>query len=183
MANTVSNVAVGKPAITGAIWWAPLGTTLPTDATTALPNTYKCLGYVSEDGATNAFDVDTNEIKAWGGDTVVSTQTSKTITWNATLIEVLNVDVLKAVFGSGNVTGTLADGITLTVNNDEPEEGVLVIDTILRGAVQRVVCPDAKATEIGDVTYSDDDVVGYDTTFTCMPDASGNSQYQYIKAA
>lgn len=34
MANTVANVTTGKPSKSGAIWRAPFGSTLPTDATT-----------------------------------------------------------------------------------------------------------------------------------------------------
>ena len=181
MANTVSNVAVGKPAINGAIWVAPLGTSLPTNATASL-SSFTCLGYVSEDGVTNSFDIDTTEIKAWGGDTVYSGTNGKTVTWQGTLIEILNPDVLKAVFGSGNVTGTLASGITLTVNNAEPEECSVVIDMVLRGALKRVVLPVAKVTDVGDITYTDDEVVGYEVTFNCMPDSTGNTQYEYIIA-
>lgn len=183
MANTVGNVAVGKPAVTGGIWRAPLGTPVPTDATTALNSAFKCLGYVSDSGATNGMETDTTEIKAWGGDTVYAGQNGKTVTWQATLIEILNVDVLKTVFGDDNVTGDLESGITIMVDNSEPSEGVVVIETILRDAVKRVVLPDAKVTEVGDITYSDDEVVGYETTFTAMPDANGKSQYEYISGS
>lgn len=178
MANTVSNVAVGKPAVNGAISVADLSTTPPTSATASLSG-YTSLGYVSDDGAVNSFDQDTTEVKAWGGDTVYSGGNGKTVTWKVTLIEVLNVDVLKTVFGSGNVSGALNSGITLTINNDEPDEQVVVIDTILRGAIRRIVLPDAKVTEVADITYKDDEVVGYEITFTCFPDSSGNPQYEY----
>lgn len=181
MANTVDNVAVGKPAITGGLWVAPAGTTLPTDATTTLGAAFTCLGYVSEDGMANSMEADTVEIKAWGGDTVYSGTNGKTVTWAGTLIEILNTDVLKTVFGSANVTGTLSTGITLTVNNTDPEENVVVVETILRGALRRVVLPKAKVTAVGTITYADSDVVGYETTFTCMPDSYGNMQYEYTE--
>ena len=68
MANTVDYVSTGKPAGVGAIWRAPLGTALPAAVDTALDNAYKCLGYCSEDGVTNATNISTENIKAWGGD-------------------------------------------------------------------------------------------------------------------
>ena len=48
MQNT-QNVTYGKPKVGGAVHVAPLETTLPTDATTALDAAFKSLGYISED--------------------------------------------------------------------------------------------------------------------------------------
>lgn len=182
MANTVSNVSAGKPAVGGAIYVAAKGTTLPTDATTALASTFKCLGYCSEDGLTNDNTPETDNIKAWGGDTVLTIQTSKEDTFGYTLLEVLNTDVLKFIYGDGNVTGDLTTGITITANSTEAAEHVIVIDMILREeAVKRIVIPDGKVSEVGTITYADDDAIGYETTVTCMPDASGNTHYEYIQ--
>lgn len=184
MANTVTNVSVGKPKASGAIYVAPIGTTLPTDATTALDNAFKCLGYVSEDGLTNTNSPESDTIKAWGGDTVLTLQTSKEDTFSFTLIEVLNLDVLKFVYGDTNVSGTLATGITITANSKQLESHILAIDMNLRdNAVKRIVIPNGTVSEIGEISYADDSAVGYECTVNTAPDTSGNTHYEYIQRA
>ena len=182
MAQTVGNVSAGKPAIGGAIWRAAAGTTLPTGATTALGADFKALGYCSEDGLTNSNSPSTTDIKAWGGDTVLNIQEEKTDTFQFTLIEALNIEVLKAIYGQSNVSGTLADGITVSAKSEDFEEGVWVIDMVMNSnTVKRVVIPHGKISDLGDIAYTDSDPVGYEVTLTALPDTSGNTHYEYIK--
>lgn len=184
MANTVTNVSAGKPKSTGAIYRAPLtdDLVLPTDATTDLSTKFKALGYVSDDGLTNTNSPDSDTVKAWGGDTVLTIQSEKIDEFQFTLIEALSKDVLSAVYGSGNVTGSLSAGITVKANSDEPEEAAWVIDMIMReGVLKRIVIPDAKVSEIGDIEYTDEDAVGYELTLQAMPDESGQTHYEYIQ--
>lgn len=179
--SEVKNVTTGKPNIGGAIHRAPVGTTLPKDAKEELDPAFKEMGYVSEDGLTNSNSPDTDKVKAWGGDTVLTYQKGRDDDYKATFIEAKNVEVLKMVYGDENVTGDLETGITVKANAKEAEYYAYVVDLILRdNTLKRIVIPSAKVTEIGDVTYSDDDAVGYETTLSASPDADGNTHYEYI---
>lgn len=182
MANNSANVTAGKPRVGGGIYIAPVGTTLPTDAKTTLSADFKALGYVSEDGVVNSNSPESENIKAWGGDNVLTIMTSREDTFNFTLIEVMNVEVLKLVYGDDNVSGALSTGITIKANNSDLDSHVIVIDTILKGGVmQRTVIPAATVSEVGDITYKDDEAVGFETTVSCEADASGNTHYTYMQ--
>ena len=180
--TNVNNVAAGKPKIGGAVSIAPTSATLPTNATATLTG-FTNLGYCSEDGMTQTIQRTTENKRAWGGDPVLAVQTEYTETYQFVLIETLNVDVRKAVFGDDNVTGTLADGITTLGNSKELAEKAWVVDMIQRGAVERKVIPCGKVTEVGEINYTDSDVIGYQVTVTAFPDASGNCTYTYTKAS
>lgn len=179
--NKASNVTAGKPKITGAIFRAPVGSTLPTDAKTELDTAFKCLGYVSEDGVTNGNSPESEQTKAWGGDVVLSTQTEKPDTFQFKLIEAKNVDVLKMIYGDSHVTGNLDTGIKVDVTAEDPGPAAYVIDMSLKGGdMKRMVIPSASISEMDDIVYNDSEPVGYDVTLTATADDTGCTHHEYI---
>jgi hypothetical protein len=182
MANTATNVTTGKPNISGAVYVAPIGTTLPTDATTALDNAFVCLGYVSEDGLENNNDMDVSAIKAWGGMIVYRSLNELDDNFVLTLIESENIDVLKAVYGSNNVTVDAAGNVTVAVKADDPEENVWVFELALRNSrAKRIVIADGAITAREAITYNDSDAVGYGITVSAYPDANGETHKEYLE--
>lgn len=180
--SDANNVSTAKPKVGGAIYSAPLGTTLPTDAVTALTEEFKSLGYISDDGLTNKNTPDSDVINAWGGDQVAVVQKGKTDEFTYTLIETLNADVLKEVYGQTNVEGTLDSGIKIKANSTALDPHVLVVDMILKGNVlKRIVIPNGQVSEVGEIKYGDEDAIGYETTLMASPDSQANSHYEYIQ--
>lgn len=177
---TTNKVSAGKPKVAGAVYRAPLGTALPTDAATALAAAFVDMGYISEDGVTNSNSPETEKIRAWGGQTVLIVSTEKPDTFKLTFLESLNSNVLQSVYGAGNVTvGT--NTISVKANAAELENYVYVIDFAMRdGALKRTVIPVGALSELGDIVYKDDEAVGYEVTLDCLPDSEGNTHYEYI---
>lgn len=169
--NDIQKVSTGKPATTGSVFCAPFGTTLPTGVDTALNEAFVCMGYISDAGITNAKTRDTSDVKAWGGDVIAVTQDKKTDNFKMKFVEVLNQNVLKVVYGKDNVEGTdLTAGITLRENSKELDHWAWVIDRIMTdGTKSRTVIADGKPISVDDVSYVDNDVIGFDTTIQAFP--------------
>lgn len=181
MANNVQYVTAGQPKTGGAAWRAPLGTKLPTTATEALDPAFACLGFISEEGVTNSNSPASESVKAWGGEEVLHYQTGKPDTFKYTMLEALNVNVLKAVYGDDNVEGTLETGIHVKANNKRQKECAWVFDMVFKGDVaKRLVIPCAPVTAVEDIVYKATGAVGYGTTISAQPDENGDTHHEYI---
>jgi len=176
----MSNVSPAKPGVGGGVWLAPFGSTLPTDASTALDSAFKALGYVDENGVTRNISRSNTVVHAWGGDPVAVLSNQKTETFKFKCIEPSNVDVLGLTFGEA--AGTLAEGITVKSKADISTPHAFVISTIMSNNVhQRMVIPQGVVTDIGDIVYRDNELVGFDLTITAIADEQGNTAYEYQK--
>lgn len=183
MAQTAANVFNATPLVTGPALWAPLGTAAPTNETTALNAAFKALGYVGEDGITESNGRDISKIKAFGGDTVKVVQTDHTLTYKLVLLESLNAEVLKAVYGESNVTVTAAtsstgEKIKVAKNAKTLPHKTWVFDVIDGDAKIRLHIPDGQITTTGAVTLVHTGVISYDIEIECFA-VNGDKAYQY----
>lgn len=185
-----ANVTFSKPGTSanksGYIWVAPLGTAIPTNATTELDKAFVGLGYLSEDGLTEPASFEPgDDIVAAGGDTVAQADPTFSKTWTGTCIEALNEDLLKVAYGSTNVTVTPAgesDGsITVKEQAGDIEHHVIVIDEMLKGGrKRRNVMADATFLITGDISHVHTALVNFEFTITAYPTADQPAQTQYI---
>lgn len=175
-------VTAAKPKKGGAAFRAPLGTALPTDAEAELDKAFKGLGYISTDGVTNANSPTSNKMTAWGGDTVLNSTADRPDDFKFKLIEGLNPEVLKTVYGDENVEGNTETGMTVKVGSADPEQFAWVFDMVQKGGIaKRIVIPTASLSALEEIKYIDSDAVGYGVTISAVPDTAGFTHYEYFK--
>lgn len=172
--NDKDNITIGRPKVGGAIYFAPAGSTLPTDAESSLSSAYVNLGYVTEDGVTLSTAEETEMINAWGPEQVMVAQNdfSETVTYN--LLETIRPAVLQYMRGAENVVigedGSIKSGTT----GEQLPRGIIVVDTIQNNGsanprYHRIVYGDCQITDrSGDQTYNNSDPVTFPVTFTAF---------------
>lgn len=181
--NNSRNVSFGKPKANGALFVAPYGTPVPTDASTALNAAFENLGYISDEGLTNGTETDVEDVFAWGGQNVLSEQTTYMESFTYNLIET-NVATAKHYYGPGNVTVN-GNNITIRANDKPLPEIVFVAEIVMTGGrVKRIVVERAKiADRSGDISYVDGEPVAYPITLRAFPAVSdGDSHKEYVTA-
>lgn len=184
MVNSTLNVVAGRPKAAGGAYRAPLGSTLPTDATTALDAAFTSLGFIGDGGVVESLGRTTSTVKAWGGEIVKSLQTDFSVTYQLTLIETLNGEAAKAANGDSSVVVTAAgvsngNTLAISINSDPLDYHCWDFEVQDGDATVRIVIPNGQVTAVGDVTYSDSAVVAYPITIQAFPDESGNNAYKY----
>lgn len=183
MANDANNVSVGKPLAAGGIYIAPLGTALPTDATTALDAAFESAGYVSEDGLTNSTSLNNQDINEWGGKTVLTVVTSYAETYNFSFLET-NETVLKARYGADNVKTDTNTGLTTITHQAPTTDGLVYVFEIAltNNKVKRIVVPNATISDTDDIQYTSGNALVYPVTLAAnaSDEIDGGTSREFI---
>ena len=186
-APSANNVAAAKPSALGGVFYAPIGTALPTNASTALDAAYVGLGYVSEDGISPSREMDSEQIAAWGGDIVASLVTGDAKSFEFTLLEVFSGEVQKFVHGAANVTvtpavpGTSGEQITILDKAYKPEDCIFVFEMKHDGKKRRVVIANSDNSITGEEPYTDGGLSAYTISCTALKDDTGVRVYEYLE--
>jgi len=180
-ANSTDNVSSTKGVRGGYIFVAPVGTALPTDYSTALASTYKCLGFISEDGYAESVESDSEDIVDMNGDLMDSPKTSRVESAQLTLAEI-KAATLKVMYGDDNVTDK-AGMITVLHNGNDATTWVVVLDLLLKNNRKwRKVVPLFQCSELDTLTLAVGELAGRAMTAKYLTDESGNTCYDYIQS-
>lgn len=175
------NVLVGIPDVSGGLWVSDLvseTSALPTSSTELGTAGFTAVGFISEDGITEANERDTDKVKAWGGDTVRILQNEHTITYSFTFLEMGNPEVLKLLFGEDNIE--TSGGVTTIKKNAKVLEHKTFVIEVLDGDKKiRLVVPDGQITETGERQFSHNAVLQVEVTIEAFSDSEGNKGYEY----
>lgn len=181
------NVMTGTPkgGVGGYLFRGPLGTALPTDEKTTLNVAFLDQGYVSEDGVERAISKTYETIRDMGGEEVLKTRTELGVTVSFSLLETLNGETAKTVYGASAVTITAATAsagtkVAVAYDGSEVPNSVWVLETALAGKIKRYVFPNAQlASEDQTVTLNSASAAMFPVSLTLYKDSSGKYFYEY----
>lgn len=183
--NVLAGIA-GQGGTPSLAWFAPIGTTLPTDAITALAAAYLTAGYCAESGLTLSTATNTQDINAYGVNVPVRTLvTSERKTGKIAFLET-NV-VSQAVYrrlplsGAGSPTLTAATGALAFTEGPARVQNYVAVFTATDGTnLIRKVCPNIQITDKDDEVIAQSAAIQYGVTFTAFPDSTGVAVYTYL---
>lgn len=183
-ANKVYMPTPDQSATTGAVATAPTSTAAPTDAVTALPNTWASGGYIDENGISLGVTRSVTAIKDWSQATVRNALSD----FNATItLNFMQMDEFAAqeMLGASNVTKTAAtqtkgELLKLSIGSELPPVKSWCFSMKDGDRRVRVYIPRGQITELnGDITFVPSAVNVWGCTLATYDDGTGHSLYVF----
>jgi hypothetical protein len=158
------------------VYTAALGTTAPTDTTTALAAGFLSLGLLSEDGVTKSENVDRTDLKSMGGQYVRSKVTSQVTNFTFQALENIDETWIRANPGSTSATAT---GITTRAYKTQTALQLAVVLHCTEGTIRtRYWIPKAFVYADGDTPLVPTAMAGKNFTIAPVPDSATIRMYE-----
>lgn len=179
MANT-DNINVGGK---GLAYFAPLGSTMPTDPTSAWDAAFEDAGIILSDGLAEAIVENETTFMGWGIPSPVRIEPKdRTVTWHMVLTEVSARVV--SLYYSVPITDMISHGAApnqfMEINDPALNSALYVamgVDIVDRqtGRQYRYVAPRVRVTARDNIDYKSDALLQYGMTYTAMAPVTGGS--------
>lgn len=175
-----TQVGVGAAKATGAVWVAPQGTPLPTDAITPLPEAWKLLGFTSDAGVNISESSSNDTIRAWEGRTeVYNVRTEYTESVSFMPIQ-CNGDVAELQWGKGMVEVDETTGAIHAKHHGKTLDPVCIcVETTPRETIVKRYAGTFQLTERGEQAMDGTQVDGRQLTFNAIGDENGVTMHEY----
>lgn len=161
----------------GSINAAPLGTTLPTNPTEALDAAFTNLGYATEEGVTLTCTPDVKDFGAWGSLQAIRRIRNAQEIAAAFELQQWNRDTVPFAFGGGEITEP-TPGVfryEFPEAGDDPDDRVLVIDSVDGERNMRVILARGNVTEAVSSNFRTDDRAILPISFKALKPVTGKT--------
>lgn len=154
------NSGAVRVAGTGSIWKAPLGTTLPTDSTTAWGSSFVNLGYAT-DGFTLTQDLKRQDVTAWQSLSPVRSIATALVRKLAFESLESNINTVPLAWGGATMTPGTAGVYTLAIPDGTPTDFILGVDWSDGTLSQRIIVKRAALLTLPTIKFVRTDAIRY----------------------
>lgn len=181
-ANFFSLTQAGGADGTGLAWFAPPGSTAPTDGVTGLAAAWRNTGMISDNGLVQKFSESSKTIKAAGSTAIQRVLvTDDTFTFDLEFLE--NNQYSKAIFARKDINsitpGVGTGAFSVAYGLYTRQLYAAVFDMMDGTSHIRLYCSSVEVTNRKDITYANGSVSSYGVTVTAYPNSSGVAVQEY----
>lgn len=182
--GNVKHTFVAQSIDGGVAYNGPLGSTLPTDHTTALNAALEDVGTLAVDGLSVGISRQSSSVKDFDGADYIDIQTDYSGTFKIKILDIDNAAAKKAAFGEANVTvtpgvGGAGDIYHVEHNSDQLPLRAWVFQAKSGDKRKRWVIQYGRVTEMSEVKIESQDAAGYELTIKASRNDDGNFVEEY----
>lgn len=154
--------------VTGHVYVAPVGTTLPVDVTSNLNAAFVEVGHISEDALTESLEITTELLRSWQRPIGIRTLTTE-VNWTFQF-QMLETSPLNLELYYGGAETTVATGVATTAIKAWPQSTpkAMVIEIEDGDVITRFALPKIEIGDRGEVNHINTGGTVYDVTVNVL---------------